>query len=68
MKTLWICGQYKSGDEGNIVWDFQGVFDTEELAIAACVDNTYFVGLAELNKELPKATAKQWPGVYYPKG
>lgn len=65
LQTLWIVGQYRFGDTGAIVWDFQGVFTTEEKAIAACKSATWFIARMELDKELPEATevmpAVSWP-------
>lgn len=58
---LWIVGQWKEP-----VWELAGVFESEELAIAACRDHTYFVGPAELNVLLPHDT-EEWPGCRYPK-
>jgi len=58
---LWIVGRVTElGD-----WQFQGVFDTEEAAVAACKDETWFVGPVALNEELPEE-AMDWPGAYFP--
>lgn len=66
MTDLWICGKYLSGDEmGSVVWEFVGVFSSEELAVAACLCDTYFVAPAKLDKAFPDETLL-WPGVYYP--
>jgi hypothetical protein len=63
MKTeFWICGQWKGDDKP---WEFQGVFETEAQAIAACVADNYFIFPATLNKEWPQQTV--WSaGGYYP--
>lgn len=53
------------GRDNEYGWDFQGVFDTEEKALAACRDEHYFIGPAELNKEYPDETIP-WPGQYWP--
>lgn len=61
-KQLWICGKaYEYGQR----WEFQGVFDTEEKAKAACLDSCYFSGPATLNKTLPDEPSK-WEGAYWP--
>lgn len=60
---MWIVGQVK--DEGK-PWEFQGVFDSEERAVAACRDSSYFVGAASLNEEHPHETTPGWLGAYYP--
>ena len=59
---VWICGQQH--EEGQ--WEFQGVFTTEDLAIAACRNETYFIGPAKLDEQLPAETC-MWAGGYYPK-
>ena len=63
--TLWICGKRLLVDDEN-GWEFVGVFETEEKAVAACLTQMYFVGPAELNKAFPDERVK-WPGAYYPK-
>ena len=47
-------------------WTFEGVFNTRELAEAACLDRTYFVGPALLNQML-EPNIRNWPYCYYPK-
>jgi len=67
MNKLWIVGQIKVVD-GVGWWEFQGVFDDESKAAAACRDETYFIGPATLNEERPHETTPQgWVGAYYPK-
>lgn len=44
---LWIVG--KVTDDQTHAWEFQGVFDSEQKAIDACVGDSMFVGPAELN-------------------
>jgi hypothetical protein len=46
---LWICGQANVGNE----WEWQGVFDSEDKAVAACRDKTYFIAEVELNEAQP---------------
>ena len=62
---LWICGKYLSGPKSEVAWDFQGIFDDKEKAIAACRDEKYFIAPAVLNKNLPDDQI-DWPGAYYP--
>ena len=64
---LFIVGQVQGPGPCGTAWDFQGVFSTEEAAVAACRDETYFVGPAELDQELPHETTTAWPGGYFPK-
>lgn len=59
-QVCWVVGQHVGGS-----WDFQGVFATEDLAVAACTHPTYFVGPAILNEPLSRETM-DWPGIYYP--
>jgi hypothetical protein len=67
MTQLWIVGQTRTSDEESALeWDFQGVFSTEERAVAACRDSSYFVAPATLDKELPNDMLV-WEGTYYPK-
>jgi len=61
MKELWIVCKYVSAEK----FEFQGVFSTEEKAIAACVDFTYGIGPANLDEPVPDETT-EWPGFYYP--
>jgi hypothetical protein len=61
--NLWLVGKlinYKRQ-----AWQFQGIFDSEEKAAAACRTKKYFVGPVTLNKELPDKRI-EWPGAYYP--
>lgn len=60
---LWIVGQVKSPD--GKVWEFQGVFGSEELAVAACKGPDWFVGPAVLNNQLASEPI-QWPGCFRP--
>lgn len=63
--TLWMVGQFiKETEHGNI-WDFQGVFTSEEQAVKACRTPAYFVVPIALNQELPHETVVALGG-YYP--
>jgi hypothetical protein len=64
MTQLWLCAQVRSKEPED--WDFQGIFSTEELAIAACRDATYIIGPVLLDQVLPHETIP-WLGRYYPK-
>lgn len=64
---LWIVGQWKEETTNErTIWEFQGVFDSEELAIAACRTDDYFIAPATLNKPLPHEFVN-WVGSYYPR-
>lgn len=63
--TLWIVGRAVGTERA---FEFQGVFSSEAIAVAACKDETYFIGPATLDEELPHETmTDNWPGSYYPK-
>jgi hypothetical protein len=56
---------FVAGDMGRDPWELIGVFSTEELAIAACVTPTQFVGPMELDVSTPEETTV-WPDLVYP--
>ena len=65
-RQLWLVGQFRVEipPEG-VIWDFQGVFDTKDRAVAACRHSGYFYAPITLNEELPDAT-KPFPDAEYP--
>jgi hypothetical protein len=64
--TVWVVGQVMATTDKGIVWDIQGVFDTQEAAVAACRDATYFIGPVPMNQQLPHERVAVWEGCYYP--
>lgn len=60
---LWIVG--KTLDHETSSWEFQGCFDTEEKAIAACHGYNFFVAPSTLNEEMP-IEGVAWAGAFYP--
>lgn len=67
-QLLWAAGrvhEWREPDDGGADWSFQGVLDSEEKAIAACRDDSYFIGPVKLNEQLPHDRLA-WPGAYYP--
>jgi hypothetical protein len=67
-EVMWIVG--KQNTDSLSEWEFQGLFDSEEQAVAACVARRdgvidMFVGPAELNVAV-KRKKGSWPGAYYP--
>ena len=61
--NLWLVFQWRGDAMG---WpEFQGVFDTEAAALAACRTDQYCVCPAVLNKEIPDEPTV-WAGAYYP--
>ena len=65
MNRVWICGQYKSGEFLNTVWDLQGIFSTREKAVAACRNENYFIAPVTVDEVVPDETTS-FPGVEYP--
>ena len=63
--TLYIVGKIYKYVGGFVDCEFCGVFESEQLAVAACKTDQYFVGPAELNERLPD-NRKTWAGCYYP--
>ena len=62
---LFIVGKHIAETDKGGVWEFQGVFDSEDKAVKACIKEHYFVGPAKLNDIWPDESVK-WPGAYYP--
>ena len=63
---LWIAGKYMGElESGAVVWEFQGVFQTEAEAVRACRTVRYFVAPAVLGQQLPDE-AEIWPVAFYP--
>ena len=64
-EIVWLCGQYKSGETPNVIWDIQGIFSSKEKARSACRNEKYFIAPLELDKELTDETFIL-PDVEYP--
>jgi len=64
--NLWLVGQYKCGEFPDIVWEFQGVFDTEAAARDACICSTYFYAPVELNHACDHECI-EFPNVKWPR-
>ena len=63
--SLWVVGKYMASTVSGPVWEFQGVFDHESKAIAACSGPEFFVAPATLNQAITPQT-QEWPGMRYP--
>lgn len=66
--VIWLVGQtieWHPIEEGGTVWDFQGIFDSEEKAVKACKTKNYFVAPVLLNEEIPEEST-EFPDSYYP--
>ena len=74
MSKLWLVGQVISGTydvrDGkwgdDYCWEANGIFESEELAVAACRTEDYFVMPLELNQSLPHEKVDAPFGSYYP--
>jgi len=65
-KTFWICGKYLGNAEKHATWMFEGIFDSEQKAIDACIEENHFIGSAILNESHANKEDMVWPGCYYP--
>jgi hypothetical protein len=61
--TLWCVG--KTIDAETSSWEMQGVFNSEQKAIEACVLTSMFVGPIVLNASFSVESC-EWAGSYYP--
>jgi len=66
-EQVWIVGviNYDKWEVTWAAWQFVGVFDSEEKAVAACKTNRYFVAPYTVNEVAPEE-ARPIPGGYYP--
>lgn len=53
-QNLWLCGQFKNVETKE--WEVQGIFDSEQKAIAACRTHMYFIIPLTLNESLSHDT------------
>ena len=63
---VWIAGKFIAETDQGRVWEFQGVFETETDAVAACLTSAYFIGPCFMGEPFPDETM-EWPGAYYPR-
>ena len=63
---LWLCGKHTHIDYELSVCEIQGIFDSEEKAISACLNEKYFIGPMTLNEAIDFEKMDTWEGVYYP--
>ena len=70
---LWVVGKHVAempeGDapkgSTGVVWELQGVFDSQELAEQACTLPVHFIGPIEMNVRMPEEST-DWEGLYWP--
>ncbi len=62
----WIVGQYRGKDpkSGVTAWELTGLFPKEEEALAACKDETYFLGPCKYGEQHHDPTT--WEGLRFP--
>ena len=60
---LWVAGKVLNIEAQ--CWEIEGIFDSENKAVAVCKNSDYFVGPLTLNKKTPTRSV-DWPGAYYP--
>jgi hypothetical protein len=65
LNVLWLVGQFKAETEQGIAWEFIGVFETRELAVAACTSENQCVQSVRLNERRPDKT-ETFPDSFYP--
>ena len=67
MQIVWVVGQVHVDERNQQIdgWEMQGVFTSEELALAACANWRYFIGPMKLDEPAPALKAT-WPGAWYP--
>lgn len=65
-RSVFLVGKYLEQHEKGAVWEFQGVFTSEQKADEACVGPEYFYGPATLDKAIPDETVA-WNGCVYPR-
>lgn len=62
---VWICGTFREGEFPNVVWELNGIFSSESLAVKRCTTEVDFVAPFEMDVEQPIETAEMI-GAYYP--
>jgi len=68
-EQVYVVGQVDLDESGSAIagqWTICGVFTQSDLARAACVDQTYFVGPLKLDVAITDRP-DSWPGAYFPK-
>jgi len=64
---LWLVGKNVAELGVLVAWEFQGIYNTEENAVTACVTARHFVAPVLLNETVPEATS-EFPNARYPLG
>lgn len=61
MKEIWLCGRHELDES----WGVNGIFSTEEKAVARCKDSLDFVAPFNMDEEQPEEKLYM-VGDYYP--
>jgi hypothetical protein len=64
-RTYWLVGQFRKETPDGVIWDFQGIFQSESQAVEACRDENYFVAPVVLDCEIEHEKVR-WDG-WWPK-
>ena len=64
MNDFWIVCQNVAGREPHFVWEFQGLFDSERRARAACLNRNYWMAQVAVNETLPDETVMFRRSIY----
>lgn len=62
---LWLVGQSYTNEHPK-AWEFQGIFDSEELAVSECKGEKWFIAMVTMNEPVPIETVPFPEPVYYP--
>ena len=59
---VWVVMQNVNEDpcQPPVLFEFQGVFDSREKAVAACRTDRYHIGRCTVNDEAPHETSTTW--------
>ena len=64
LKNLWIVGWAHNPSEDDDMWEFVGLYDSEEKAVKVCVDAHYFV--AEVTRNETLKMGDYFANTYFP--
>lgn len=63
--NYYVVGQIWADTKEGMVWSLFGLFDSIDKAEPVCLDDSYFIGPVELNKD--QGPEKEiWKGLYFP--
>ncbi len=66
MTKFWLVGLFKAEDEeGEVYWEFVGIFDSEALGLDACRSEDHFIAPATMNEDIGDES-EYFPECRYP--